>query len=214
MPRSVMFLIPRTASTWCRQAIRNGGIPYREHGKKHGTDLPTDRPIPAFRFCLTRQPRDWLRSRWALGAWEDELTHLWTIRQDEFFEAVSDAMVGMYFAKWTQVCKGGFVGTSENAADDLVKALRECGTCIRNSLPAIRWGGGLGGWRERTLVRDGAGHRHDIIGAAAQHIARGLIEWRALIAGSLAEHAPQAQKDKDGQGQKNDGVNVHVAFTF
>jgi len=34
-------------------------------------------------------------------------------------------MVTMYFGKYTQGC--GFVGTSENAADDLVKALRMAG---------------------------------------------------------------------------------------
>lgn len=127
MPRSVLFMIPRTASTWCRQAVRNAGILYREHGPKHGTALPTDRPMPAFRFCMTREPKAWVRSRWTLGAWEDELTHLWGLDRDEFCASVSDAMVGMYFAKWVQGCKGGFVGDCANAADDLVKALRMAG---------------------------------------------------------------------------------------
>ncbi len=123
LPRSVMFMIPRAASTWCRQAIRNGGISYKEHGPKHGTALPPD--AQGFRFCLTREPRAWVKSRWTLGAWTDELTHLWEIDPDKFAASVTDAMVGMYFAKWVGQC--GFVGAAENAADDLVKALKMAG---------------------------------------------------------------------------------------
>ena len=123
LPKSVCMLIPRAASTWVRQAIRNGGIPYREHGPKHSTELPPN--APQFRFCLTRQPETWIRSRWALGPWSDELTPFWDLDVAKFVAAVSPAMVTMYFSKYTNGCQ--FVGAVENAADDLVKALRLAG---------------------------------------------------------------------------------------
>lgn len=126
LPRSTFLMVPRAASTWCRQAIRNGGIPYREFGPKHSTALPPE--APTFRFCLTREPRAWVKSRWVLGAWEDELSQIWTLDRSDFASKVTDAMVGMYFAKWVNLCKPtGFVGTAENAADDLVTALRMAG---------------------------------------------------------------------------------------
>lgn len=74
---------------------------------------------------MTREPRAWLRSRWSLGPWTDQLAPFWDIDKEKFLGAVSDAMVAMYFAEYTKDCQ--FVGTAENAADDLVKALRMAG---------------------------------------------------------------------------------------
>lgn len=146
-------MVPRAASTWVRQAIWNGGIQYREYGPKHSTALPHD--APAFRFCLTREPEAWLRSRWVLGPWADELTQFWDIDYAKFRAAISDPMVQMYFGKYTAGCT--FVGKVENAADDLVKALRQAGedfdeTALRDTpkvnespangdpIPEVFWG--------------------------------------------------------------------------
>jgi hypothetical protein len=123
LPKSVILLIPRTASTWVRQAVRNGGIRYREFGPKHSTALPPN--APAFKACFLREPSAWLRSRWVLGPWEDELTQFWNIDFEKFRAAVSDGMVQMYFGKYTQGCS--FVGKGESIADDLVQCLRLAG---------------------------------------------------------------------------------------
>jgi hypothetical protein len=129
LPRSVFLMLPRTATTWARQAIRNGGISYRETNPKHAPEvLPQNPPlagVPTFRFTFTREPRAWLRSRWTLGKWDDDLSPYWNIDRDKFLTAVNDSMIEMYFAKYTRHCQ--FVGTCENIADDLVKALRQAG---------------------------------------------------------------------------------------
>ena len=64
------------------------------------------------------------------------------------------------------------------------------------------------------LVEDLARHWHHVIRSAAQNIASGTIIGRPLVAGALSQNVAKPQKDEDGQSQKNDGVNVHVAFTF
>ncbi len=123
LPRSSILLVPRAASTWVRQAVRNGGISYREFGPKHSTALPAD--APGFKFCLIRLPAPWVRSRWALGPWEDELSQFWDVDPEVFRSRLTEPMVQMYFAKYTAGCQ--FVGHAENAADDLVAALRQAG---------------------------------------------------------------------------------------
>ncbi len=126
LPKSVMLLPPRTGSTWACRAMKNAGIQYRQFGSKHSTDLPPN--APAFRFCMTREPAAWVRSRWTLGAWNDDLTPFWDINADKFRASVTDAMVVMYFSKYVALCKpNGFVGTVETAADSLVAALRAAG---------------------------------------------------------------------------------------
>ncbi len=106
--------------------MKNAGIQYRQHGNKHSTELPAG--APAFRFCLTREPAAWVRSRWTLGAWNDDLTPFWDIDAEKFRANVNDAMVTMYFAKYVALCKpNGFVGATETAADSLVAALRAAG---------------------------------------------------------------------------------------
>ena len=67
---------------------------------------------------------------------------------------------------------------------------------------------------QRCLVDGLARHRHDVIRRAPQNIPRRAVERRSLVAGPLAQHVAQPQENKDGQSQKNDGVNIHVAFTF
>ncbi len=75
-----------------------------------------------------REPSSWVRSRWTLGRWNDDLTPFWDIDPDKFRAVVTDAMVTMYFAKYVSLCKpNGFVGATENAADSLVTALRLAG---------------------------------------------------------------------------------------
>jgi hypothetical protein len=111
LPKSVFLMVPRAASTWARQAIRNAGIPYKEFGPKHGTALPPS--APAFRFCLVREPEPWVRSRWVLGTtFEDELSQFWDLDYAKFRETVNDTAVRMYFAKYTNLCKppSGYVG--------------------------------------------------------------------------------------------------------
>ncbi len=129
LPRSVMLMIPRTASTWCRQAIRNAGIKFRDLNPKHAPMVPSQNPplqnVPSFQFTFKREPGAWLKSRWTLGAWEDELTPFWNIDFATFRAAVSDPMVEMYFAKYASRCQ--YVGFGENIADELVAALRQAG---------------------------------------------------------------------------------------
>ncbi len=123
LPKSVMLMVPRTASTWCRQAVRNAGLRCREHGPKHSTSLPAN--APAFKFTILREPEAWVRSRWALGPWEDALTAEWDVNYATFRERVTDSMVRMYFNAFAQGCQ--FVGSGDNVADDLVAALRLAG---------------------------------------------------------------------------------------
>ncbi len=123
LPRSVLLMIPRTASTWTAKAIHRSGIKYKQHGPKHATALPPN--APSFKFTFTRDPAEWVRSRWTLGRWEDAVSELWTPDLEAFRAAVSPAMVKMYFAAFTQGCD--FVGKTETIADDLVTALRKAG---------------------------------------------------------------------------------------
>lgn len=123
LPKSVMLMVPRAASTWARQAIRNSGLSYKEFGPKHATALPPN--APAFKFCFVREPAAWLKSRWVLGPWEDMLTQFWDVDFAKFRAAVSDDMVRMYFGQYTAGCQ--FVGKAETVADDLVSALRQAG---------------------------------------------------------------------------------------
>lgn len=128
LPKSVFLMVPRAASTWCRDAIRNAGLKYREFGPKHATALPPNAPV--FRFCLTREPEAWVKSRWVLGrTFEDELSQFWDLDYAKFRETVNDTAVKMYFAKYTNLCKepNGYIGNAATAADDLVHALKLAG---------------------------------------------------------------------------------------
>ena len=49
---------------------------------------------------------------------------------------------------------------------------------------------------------------------AAQNLARGTVIRRTLTSGPLPENAAQTQENKDRQREENDGVNIHVVFTF
>ena len=62
------------------------------------------------------------------------------------------------------------------------------------------------------MINHRARQGHYLVAAAGalQHIARASVIGRPLAAGALTEHAPQAQENKDGQRQKNDGVDIHV----
>ena len=65
---------------------------------------------------------------------------------------------------------------------------------------------GRGGFRRAVRQRD------DLLGRRPRRLARGVrIVRRPLPAGTLAEHAAQAQKDENRQRQEYDGVDVeHV----
>jgi hypothetical protein len=127
--KAVFLMIPRTATTWARHAIRNGGITYREVNPKHSPEvLPQNPPIsgvPAFKFTFTREPSAWLRSRWTLGKWDDEFSGDWDISFEKFRSNVSDDAIARYFRRYTSQCQ--FVGKTETIADDLVAALRQAG---------------------------------------------------------------------------------------
>lgn len=129
LQRSTFLMIPRTATTWCRQAIRNAGVQYWETNPKHDTEVVqrVEKPlyVPEFRFTFTRNPDTWLRSRWVLGKWADELSEFWDIDYTKFRAAVDDREIERYFKKYTSRCK--FVGKTETIADDLVTALRTAG---------------------------------------------------------------------------------------
>ena len=89
-PKTCLLMIPRTATTWCRDAIRAarpktsfGRMWYWESNPKHraynplgGTTDPrnqnwTGRVV----FSFVRHPVTWLRSRWCLGPWDDRRGH-------------------------------------------------------------------------------------------------------------------------------------------
>ncbi len=102
------------------------------------------------------------------------------------------------------------------ARSDLIEAERERGSGSGNALPAIRRRDRIGRRRKRRDIACRCWKGDDIARASARDFARGIValERRALISGALTEHVAQAQENKDGQSQKNDGVNIHVAFTF
>lgn len=128
LPNSVFYMVPRTATTWARQAIRNAGIKYWETNPKHDTEVKQSgnekdkRYVPRFCFTFTRDYDPWLKSRWVLGKWDDELSDLWDIDYAKFRAAVSDRDIDRYFKKYTSKCD--YTGKTESIADDLVTALR------------------------------------------------------------------------------------------
>jgi hypothetical protein len=124
LSRAVFLMIPRTGSTWARQALRNSGVRYKEWGAKHST-APMKPDAPGFRFTFVREPAAWVASRWTLGPWEDQLRHLWCPDPEEFAARVTAPMVEMYFEQFRTLCN--FVGHTEALADDLVKALTQAG---------------------------------------------------------------------------------------
>ena len=128
LSKSVFLMIPRTGTTWARQAIRNAGVLYKEWGAKHS--VAPWRPdnhggTPPFKFTFIREPEAWVRSRWALGPWEDELKTFWSPVFEEFAAKVTAPMVEMYNQKYVGPCN--FVGKAESLADDLVTALTQAG---------------------------------------------------------------------------------------
>lgn len=133
LPKSVFLMIPRTGSTWARDAIRNSmehGFNLREFGPKHSPVLPQNHP--KFVFSFTREPRAWLVSRHKLGKWNDELSAFWSENPTEFFSKVTDDMVQMYFNKYTSQCN--VIGKQESLADDLVAALKAAGETFDEAL--------------------------------------------------------------------------------
>lgn len=127
--KATFLMIPRTATTWARQAMRNAGIKFVETNPKHSAEvLPQNPPlknVPAFRFTFTRDPATWLKSRWTLGKWDDSLSDFWDIDFAVFRERVNDSMIDMYFKGYTRHCQ--YVGRMETIADNLVEALRMSG---------------------------------------------------------------------------------------
>lgn len=129
LANAVFLMIPRTGTTWARQAMRNAGVRYKEWGPKHSTVFPSGDRNPtasSFRFTFVRSHRDWVRSRWTLGPWEDEFKELWSPDPEEFATRISEELVDAYFSRYTSLC--GFVGKIESIADDLVAALKISGT--------------------------------------------------------------------------------------
>jgi hypothetical protein len=45
-------------------------------------------------------------------------------------------------------------------------------------------------------------------------VARSTIIGRPFTPRALSEDTAQTEEDKDRQRQENDGVNIHVVFTF
>lgn len=123
LPKCCVLLIPRAGSTWIRQAIRHASISYSEHGPKHATEIPNG--APKFVLAFTREPEAWALSRWVLGPWQDELTQFWDKDYATFRGRVTDAMVQMYFGKYTQ--KATFVGKQESLCEDLINGLTQAG---------------------------------------------------------------------------------------
>lgn len=104
--------------------MRNAGVRYKEWGTKHCV-APIRSDASGFRFTFVREPAEWVKSRWTLGPWEDELKSFWCPNPDEFSMKVSEPMVDMYFDKYRGLCS--FVGRMDSLADDLAKVLRQAG---------------------------------------------------------------------------------------
>lgn len=98
-PKTCFQMIPRTGTTWVRDAIRKsrpatqfGKLWYWETGPKHRPINPRGGSVryPPMNphdvgykevwdgstiYCFVRHPVAWLRSRWSLGAWEEGHRH-------------------------------------------------------------------------------------------------------------------------------------------
>lgn len=127
LSKCTILMVPRTGSTWARQAIRSARIKYREPGGAAGHAAMVPDGAPRFVIAFTRQPESWLKSRWMLGPWEDELRLLWVRDYATFRGRVTDDMIHAYFERYTRLCQPGFVGTQENLGQDLITALTMAG---------------------------------------------------------------------------------------
>ena len=162
-PRTCCLMIPRTASTWVRDAIR-AARPQTRYGRSwYWETSPKHRPFnprggvndPQGRnwagqtiYCFVRHPVTWLRSRWCLGPWDDgpmhvgdKFTAIWCDSFPAFVSAYLTQMpgeIGRYFEKY--VCECTTTGKQETALEDLIRILRDAGETfdepeIRNLTP-------------------------------------------------------------------------------
>lgn len=131
LPKSCFHMIPRTGTTWVRQAIiesmgkGNGKLPYYETGDKHAV---IENPAGKLGFCFVREIPAWLESRHRLGKWNDMLSPFWDVDFNKFKANLAErpkGIIGRYFKKYTDQC--GFVGRTENLAEDLIKVLALAG---------------------------------------------------------------------------------------
>ena len=149
-PKTCFLMVPRTATTWVRDAIRAarpqsryGSSWYFETGPKHRAFNPRGsvvgpRGVPwsgQTIFTFVRHPVTWLRSRWCLGRWDDgpmhigdKFTRIWCDDFPAFVSAYLTQMPGeitRYFERYTSECTT--IGRQETARDDLIRILTEAG---------------------------------------------------------------------------------------
>lgn len=108
--------VPKCAGSWVRNVIRDGGLRFREVGKRHHPVSELKKGHPSlFVFTTVRHPREWLRSAWCYGMRKIESKHgrvgpMWRNRVPflhdfrEFVAAYLDICPGYiteFFAKWT-----------------------------------------------------------------------------------------------------------------
>ena len=98
---------------------------------------------------------------------------------------------------------------------DRIEPLRQRRAGLGDALPAFRGFDRLGRRRRGRLVDHRPRDRHDVVVLAALHdVGSRTIIRRPLASRALSENAAQAQEDKYGQRQENDGVDIHVDFAF
>ena len=99
--------------------------------------------------------------------------------------------------------------------NDGVETRREHGAGFGDALPALARRDRFGRLH-RGRFRRSIGQGDDFFSRRSPRLARGVrIVWWPLPAGTLAEHAAQAQEDEYRQRQEYDGVDVeHVSHAF
>ena len=96
-----------------------------------------------------------------------------------------------------------------------VEPKRERRARLGDSFPAIGRGRRIGRWRGRRLIDQRTRHRNDAGVLGTVHdVARSTVIGRPFTSRALSEDTAQTEEDKDRQRQENDGVNIHVVFTF
>ncbi|MDP7069668.1 MAG: hypothetical protein QF815_04005 [Candidatus Peribacteraceae bacterium] len=144
LPHSLFIHIPKTGGCWVQKAIKRSGIPYTEIGNRHD-NLDRLGSVPdRFTFAFVRNPLTWYQSQWSYkmkhgwqtsgnfnGAWLD--SRCASDRFDVFIrnciEHFPKGVVSQIYHKYLgedQIIID-YVGRQENAAEDLIIALRSAG---------------------------------------------------------------------------------------
>jgi hypothetical protein len=96
-----------------------------------------------------------------------------------------------------------------------VEALGQRRSGFGKPLPAIRRRRHIRSRRQWRLINHSSRYWNDVaVGRTLHNVARRAVIGRPFVSGALSQNIPQTEEDEYGQGQEDNGINIHVEFAF